>query len=79
MKIPFKCPICGGNGLVPHGFYNQTGGQFSSTDTTPETCRICNGSGIVYVEQDNRLEYGVELGDEEWDYSLGFPDNDLID
>jgi uncharacterized cupin superfamily protein len=59
MKVPFKCPICGGNGLVPHGFYNQTGGQWSSTDTTPETCRSCNGSGIVYVEQDNKLEYDL--------------------
>ena len=47
-KYPFVCPVCGGNGLVPNGFYSQTGGQWSTTDTTPEECRTCNGTGIVW-------------------------------
>lgn len=46
--IPFVCPVCGGNGLVANGFYNQTGGQWSTTSATPEVCRSCNGTGIVW-------------------------------
>ena len=46
--IPYCCPVCGGNGLVPNGFYNQVGGMWSSTDATPEKCRACNGTGIVW-------------------------------
>jgi len=47
-KIPYCCPVCGGNGLVPHGFYNQTGGQWITSSFSPETCRSCNGTGIVW-------------------------------
>ncbi len=46
--IPFKCPVCGGNGNVPNGFYNQTSGQWSTTDAAAAKCRSCNGSGIVW-------------------------------
>jgi hypothetical protein len=45
---PYKCPVCGGNGLVPNGFYSQTGGKWWSTSTTPETCKSCSGTGIVW-------------------------------
>ena len=45
---PFVCPICGGNGQVQNGFYRQIGGQWLSSDCTPETCRSCNGTGIVW-------------------------------
>ena len=45
---PYTCPVCGGNGLVPNGFYNQTTGNWSSTDATPETCRSCGGLGVVW-------------------------------
>lgn len=44
---PHRCPICGGNGIVPSGFYNQTNGTWSSTNTT-EQCRSCKGSGIIW-------------------------------
>jgi hypothetical protein len=47
-KTPHRCPICGGNGLVDNGFYNQTSGHWSTTDITPEQCRTCNGKGIVW-------------------------------
>ena len=46
-KQPYKCPVCGGSGLVPNGYYNQTSGVWSTTSTTPETCKSCNGTGIV--------------------------------
>lgn len=42
-----KCPVCGGNGLVPNGFYTQTTGQWTTSSTTPEKCRSCNGLGRV--------------------------------
>ena len=46
--IPFICPVCNGNGLVPNGFYNQVGGEWSTTSVTPEQCRSCQGTGIVW-------------------------------
>ena len=45
---PHICPVCKGNGLVPNGFYAQTGGVWSSTSTEPEKCRTCDGTGIVW-------------------------------
>jgi len=45
---PYCCPVCGGNGLVPNGFYNQCSGQWLTTSTTPEMCRSCNGTGVVW-------------------------------
>jgi hypothetical protein len=43
-----RCPVCGGNGLVPNGFYNTVTGIWSTTSITPEVCRSCNGTGIVF-------------------------------
>ena len=45
---PHRCPVCNGNGLVPNGFYMQTSGYWSTSDSALETCRSCNGSGIVW-------------------------------
>ena len=45
---PFVCPVCLGNGKVPNGFYNQTGGKWMTSDATPEKCQSCNGTGIVW-------------------------------
>ena len=47
-----RCPICGGNGLVPEGFYRQTSGCWGSTSTIPETCRSCGGQGYVAVSDE---------------------------
>ena len=47
-SVPYTCPICNGNGLVPNGFYTQVSGQWGTTDATPEKCRTCNGIGIVW-------------------------------
>jgi len=47
-KQPYCCPVCGGNGLVPNGFYRQVGGKWMSTSLEPEKCRSCNGTGIVW-------------------------------
>ena len=45
---PHRCPVCNGSGLVPNGFYMQTGGHWPTTSTIPETCRSCGGTGIVW-------------------------------
>ena len=47
-NLPYCCPVCGGNGLVANGFYTQVSGHWSSSDATPEMCRSCNGTGIVW-------------------------------
>jgi hypothetical protein len=47
-KVPYCCPVCGGNGMVAGGFYNQIGGVWSTGGTATETCRACSGTGIVW-------------------------------
>ena len=51
----YKCPICYGTGLVPHGFYSYTPNP-TSISTTPKTCRACGGTGIVY-DKINNIQY----------------------
>mgnify|MGYP001363827711 CR=1 FL=1 len=46
-EVAQRCPVCGGNGLVPNGFYLQTGGTWLSSSLAPETCRACNGTGVI--------------------------------
>lgn len=46
---PYRCPVCGGNGLVPNGFYSSTSGQWSTTSTSPETCKSCSGKGYIFT------------------------------
>jgi len=43
-----KCPVCYGKGIVANGFYSTTEQAWSSSSTTPETCRSCGGKGIVW-------------------------------
>lgn len=50
-KIPYKCPICDGVGMVSGGFYNRVNTNDWGSTTISEQCRQCNGSGIVYGEQ----------------------------
>lgn len=49
LLAPHKCPVCGGRGTVPHGFYNINMGPLASTTggTQPEECRSCNGKGVI--------------------------------
>lgn len=54
-SVPFVCPVCTGNGLVPNGFYLRAGTQGGSTSSLePETCRSCNGTGIVWSKEDDK-------------------------
>lgn len=45
---PFVCPVCGGKGIVPNGFYNSLNNYWSTTSTTPEKCRTCDGTGVIW-------------------------------
>jgi len=45
-----KCPVCGGKGMVPAGFYNSTDGNWVTTSTVPETCRSCGGKGYIVID-----------------------------
>lgn len=45
---PFRCPVCGGTGLVPAGFYLQT----MTSSATPEVCKTCKGSGAVWHREE---------------------------
>lgn len=42
-----KCPVCEGRGLVPAGFYYQNSLP-TAVNTCPETCRSCNGKGVIF-------------------------------
>ncbi len=46
-KHPYCCPVCGGNGIAPSGFYMQTSGAWSSTGGF-DKCRSCDGMGIIW-------------------------------
>lgn len=46
--IPYCCPVCNGKGIVPNGFYTSLGNMGSSTNASPEKCRSCNGTGIIW-------------------------------
>lgn len=49
---PYKCPVCGGKGNVPSGFYDPPQMTYeypiTSTVSTTETCKSCNGQGILW-------------------------------
>lgn len=45
---PHRCPVCSGKGIVPNGFYLTDNDWASTTDASPETCRSCNGTGVVW-------------------------------
>ena len=46
-KQPYCCPVCGGRGKVPAGFYDVWGKTTNTTNLT-DTCRTCGGTGIVW-------------------------------
>jgi DnaJ-class molecular chaperone len=56
MSQPYCCPVCMGNGLVPNGFYNKTGNTWTSTSASPETCRSCQGTGVVWNNNESELK-----------------------
>jgi hypothetical protein len=53
----YKCPVCGGKGIVPGRFYDGTGyiDEYGSKTWTggynTEACRACGGTGIIWGRQ----------------------------
>lgn len=54
---PYVCPVCRGNGIVDVGFYNQTSGCWTSSGGF-EMCRSCNGTGVGWCEEKNKVRIG---------------------
>jgi len=54
MTIQQKCPICEGHGIVMGGFYSSLPNSQGITTVLTEPCRNCGGSGVIYVEQDEK-------------------------
>jgi len=51
MKTPHKCPVCGGTGLVPVGFYQAIGTpDYTTSNAAPEMCKSCQGQGIIWSD-----------------------------
>jgi DnaJ-class molecular chaperone len=49
MSTPYACPVCGGRGLVPSGFYMAIGvDTWGGSSLAPDTCRSCQGTGIIW-------------------------------
>ena len=48
-KVPYRCPICEGRGIVPGGFYISLSGGWGTSTNVTEPCRSCAGSGIIYA------------------------------
>lgn len=48
----YKCPVCGGRGFVPCGFYSSQkyDGSSITNSTSTEVCRSCHGRGIIFDE-----------------------------
>ena len=44
-----QCPVCGGRGLVPNGFYSPTYWPHSTINMGDEPCRSCGGKGYIEV------------------------------
>lgn len=49
-RQPHRCPVCGGKGSLPQGFYDvsQTGFAGSTTVVATDPCRSCGQTGIVW-------------------------------
>lgn len=59
-----RCPVCYGKGIVPNGFYNSEGEYWMTSDMTPEKCRSCNGTGIVWETTPDYLVHKTTVGKE---------------
>jgi len=42
---PYTCPVCGGKGTVPSGFYDPFG---RSSTIAEEQCKSCYGRGVLW-------------------------------
>ncbi len=51
-----RCPVCGGTGKVPAGFYDCGTHIHSTVGITPETCRTCKGTGMVVVDDRGEIK-----------------------
>lgn len=49
IKAPYRCPVCGGKGKVPAGFFGAIGVDvWSASKSGPDECQPCGGSGVLW-------------------------------
>lgn len=64
----YKCPVCEGRGQVPAGFYH-TYQSTTAVNTSPETCKSCNGRGVIFDTDCFYPHTNTNLPD---DYTFGY-------
>ena len=61
----YKCPVCGGKGLVTSDFYEYKdpyGFSNSAMPTLTKTCRSCGGRGIVFDTHGDQETFSEHYG-----------------
>jgi ferredoxin-like protein FixX len=62
----YKCPVCGGKGIVPNGFYFLID---EKTKIDGEKCLTCEGTGVIFLNGTNIFSFpkgrSSDLGDNE--------------
>ena len=54
IRIPYKCPVCYGKGVVTPDFYLHC----TTTDSACQICKSCNGTGIVWSDKQGKKVRG---------------------
>ena len=49
IKIPYKCPVCEGSGVVSTPKHVSTN-NWASPNTNPYQCQSCSGKGVVFCD-----------------------------
>jgi hypothetical protein len=47
-RVPYRCPVCEGRGIVSAAFYSTALIGMSAANSSDVQCRSCLGSGIIY-------------------------------
>tara|TARA_R100001086_G_C11841329_1_gene259176 strand:- start:284 stop:484 length:201 start_codon:yes stop_codon:yes gene_type:complete len=56
---PYKCPVCGGRGLVPQNFYYDSERPVLGT----EMCLTCEGTGVIFFNGVNIFSFPKGIRD----------------
>lgn len=66
MRYWQRCPICEGSGMVSGGFfgspgyYDEYGNRHWTSNNAAETCRVCQGQGIIETPENKEKTIEVQ-------------------